>query len=179
MSADTTGRAADAHQPTGARQPTGTHDSEPGSPPQPAVEPLRRRAVAAAVAGTLTIAALTIPNAVLDVGFFTRGVPIRWWELPVAILAGLLVAAWFLIPAPRAPSRADKRPVVGAAALAVVAVGCPTCNAVMMLALGLTGTLRYWAPVQPLLAAACLVVLTVAAMLRWRRRRCGATTTGC
>ena len=139
---------------------------------RPTVDPLGRRLLLACAAGIAAVAALTIPNSILDVGFFTRGVPIRWWELPVALAAGVLVAVWFLIPAPRSSSRTDKRPVVGATFVALLAVGCPTCNVVMMLALGLAGTLRYWAPVQPYLALVSLAVLVVAVVVRWRRRDC-------
>lgn len=138
----------------------------------PMIDPLGRRLIIAGAAGIAAVAALTIPNSIIDVGFFTRGVPIRWWELPVALAASVLVAVWFLIPAPRSSSRTDKRPVVGATFVALLAVGCPTCNVVMMLALGLAGTLRYWAPVQPYLALVSLAVLVVAVSVRWRRRDC-------
>ncbi|MEZ5295782.1 MAG: hypothetical protein R2697_05770 [Ilumatobacteraceae bacterium] len=39
------------------------------------------------------------------------------------------------------------------------AVGCPTCNKVVLLALGTTGALDWFAPAQPILAVLSIVLL--------------------
>ncbi|WP_139908853.1 hypothetical protein [Brevibacterium sediminis] len=46
------------------------------------------------------------------------------------------------------------------------AVGCPVCNKIALLALGYTGALTYFAPLQPVLAAASVVLLLVAVIIR-------------
>ncbi|WP_166822361.1 hypothetical protein [Brevibacterium limosum] len=46
------------------------------------------------------------------------------------------------------------------------AVGCPVCNKIALLALGYTGALTYFAPLQPILAAASVVLLLVAVIIR-------------
>lgn len=48
------------------------------------------------------------------------------------------------------------------------AVGCPVCNKIALLALGYTGALTYFAPLQPLLAAVSVVLLLVAVIIRLR-----------
>lgn len=48
------------------------------------------------------------------------------------------------------------------------AVGCPVCNKIALIALGYTGALRWFAPVQPLLAVAAIALSGVA--LLWRLR---------
>ena len=46
------------------------------------------------------------------------------------------------------------------------AVGCPVCNKIALLALGYTGALTYFAPLQPILAAASVILLVVAVIIR-------------
>src|SRR5699024_3140070 len=46
------------------------------------------------------------------------------------------------------------------------AVGCPVCNKIALLALGYTGALTYFAPLQPILAALSIVLLVVAVIIR-------------
>ncbi|WP_209370699.1 hypothetical protein [Brevibacterium renqingii] len=46
------------------------------------------------------------------------------------------------------------------------AVGCPVCNKIALLALGYTGALTYFAPLQPLLAAASVILLLAAVIIR-------------
>ena len=52
--------------------------------------------------------------------------------------------------------------------LAWFAVGCPVCNKLALLALGYSGAITWFAPVQPFLALAAMV-LTGAALV-WRLR---------
>ncbi|ALV33131.1 hypothetical protein [Streptomyces sp. CdTB01] len=48
------------------------------------------------------------------------------------------------------------------------AVGCPICNKLVVLAIGVSGALSYWAPVQPVLAVASLGLLGYALVRRLR-----------
>ncbi|MFF6829812.1 hypothetical protein [Streptomyces longwoodensis] len=48
------------------------------------------------------------------------------------------------------------------------AVGCPICNKLVVLAIGVSGALSYWAPVQPVLAVASLALLGYALVRRLR-----------
>lgn len=50
--------------------------------------------------------------------------------------------------------------------LAWFAVGCPVCNKIALLALGYTGALTFFAPLQPILAVLALALTGVA--LLWR-----------
>lgn len=52
--------------------------------------------------------------------------------------------------------------------LAWFAVGCPVCNKIALLALGYTGAITWFAPIQPFLALGALVLTGVA--LLWRLR---------
>ena len=70
------------------------------------------------------------------------------------ILAGVLIA----LPRPTSCRPATRTGIVGGG-LAYLAVGCPTCNHIVMLALGATGALAWFAPIQPYLALIALAVL--------------------
>lgn len=52
--------------------------------------------------------------------------------------------------------------------LSFLAVGCPICNKLVVLAVGVSGALSYWAPVQPFCAAASAGVLVFAVYQRLR-----------
>ena len=63
--------------------------------------------------------------------------------------------------------RAGTTGVLGAT-LGWLAVGCPVCNKLIVLALGSSGALSWFAPAQPWLAALSIVLLVAA--LAWRAR---------
>lgn len=52
---------------------------------------------------------------------------------------------------------------------ALLAIGCPVCNKIALVLLGTSGALTVFAPLQPVIGAASLVLL--AATVIWRMRR--------
>jgi hypothetical protein len=52
--------------------------------------------------------------------------------------------------------------------LGFLAIGCPVCNKLVVVALGTTGALSWFAPIQPVLAVASVAVLAVALRTRLR-----------
>ena len=132
-----------------------------------------------ATAGSLLV--LGVPTAVIPNPFFIRMTPtdafnVLVW-LATAPLIGLLVAT-YVRPPLRAFDREHGEPGAGrttvAGIAAYIAIGCPICNKVVVAALGVSGALNYFAPLQPIIGAASLVVLggTLAWRLRDRARRC-------
>ncbi|MER7077757.1 hypothetical protein SAMN02982929_02218 [Saccharopolyspora kobensis] len=125
-------------------------------------------AVVALVTGAVTG---LVPNPL-----FTRMIEAPWWSYPVwivsAVLSGLLVATYL---APSAQSEAERtrdqrRNVVGAV-LSFLAVGCPTCNKLVVLALGTSGAITWFGPLQPVLAIGSLALLGFALRARLRSAR--------
>jgi hypothetical protein len=112
------------------------------------------------------LATVLIPNPV-----FARDIPPVWWNVPVlvlaAILAGLLTATFVRdrTADPNATSDSGGRMGVLGAVLAWFAVGCPVCNKIALLALGYSGALTFFAPLQPVLALVA-VLLTGYALLQ-------------
>ena len=130
-------------------------------------------AVGAAAATGLVLGYVTvlIPNPV-----FGREVPPTAWSYPVwiatSVLTGLLFATYLRpkVPVPGAGRSAsdggtgeEKTSWLGMAGTVTgwFAIGCPVCNKIALLALGYSGALTYFAPVQPWLAALALVLLVV------------------
>lgn len=129
----------------------------------------RRSPVATGVATTLAVAVLTgIPTDVIPNPWFMRMTAAPWWTLPVfaatAVLSGLLAA--LMLHRPRACSRRDRAALGGGATLGWLAIGCPICNKLVVLALGFSGALTWFAPIQPVLALASLGVLLVGIALQ-------------
>ncbi|MFA5710903.1 hypothetical protein [Mycolicibacterium sp.] len=130
----------------------------------------RMRYLWAALAGVATALLMAIPTAVLQTPWFGREVPVRWWEYPTLAAVGVLTALWFAIDTPRSGGGTA---AVGGVTLATFAVGCPVCNKLVLMAVGTTGALGLWAPVQPFLAVVSVILLAGLVGWRWRRRPCG------
>lgn len=132
-----------------------------------------------ATAGSLLV--LGVPTAVIPNPFFIRMTPTEGFNVVVwlvsAPLIGLLIATYVRPPAhPAGHLKAE--PGAGRATLggiaAYLAIGCPICNTVVVAALGVSGALNIFAPLQPLFGAASVALLgaTLAWRLRDRARRC-------
>lgn len=129
-----------------------------------------RRWVAAVVAMPVMALVLGVPTAVIDNPVFGRAIAPTGWSVPVlaatAVLGGLLFGTYVAAPA-QLPCRPTRLGGAGGL-LAYLAIGCPVCNKVVLLALGTTGAVRYFAPVQPVLAVVGLALTGWALRARLR-----------
>jgi hypothetical protein len=134
--------------------------------------PSRRWWTALATAA-FTVVFIAIPTDLIDTPFFARQVPPTVWSWPVlivsAILAGLVTATYVAYPDGAAPRRAEGRLGMAGWMITFFAVGCPVCNKIVLLALGTTGALQFFEPVQPYLAALSIVLLGWALYARLTR----------
>lgn len=121
-----------------------------------------RRWVVAAVSAALTVLVVGVPTVLIPNPWFGRAVPPTWWAWPVlvltAVLSGLVTATYIGSPAAPVGDQPSRSGLVGGF-LAYLAVGCPVCNKVALLALGSAGAIQWFAPVQPVLALAGIVLL--------------------
>jgi hypothetical protein len=156
----------------------------------PADCPLRaladRRLLLHAVAWTLVsglvfgVVTAIIPNPVFGRSVAPEPFAIWTW-IASAPLMGLVMAT-YTAPAPPSPIRlvtlepavaatADRRSTtLGSVAGigAFLAIGCPVCNKIALVLLGASGAMSVYAPIQPFIGAASLVLL--AATVAWRLR---------
>ena len=125
---------------------------------------------AASVVGLGLVSAI-IPNPVFGRTIPPDGAAIAVW-LASAPLMGLLLATFLTAPRLAAPLAGRD---VGGGGLTIgglatfFAIGCPVCNKIVLLALGTSGALNVFAPIQPLIGIGSLVIL--AATVRWSLRR--------
>lgn len=130
----------------------------------------RRRWIVAGAWAVGTVLAVALPTALVPNPVFGRAIPPASWAWPVlvvtAVLAGLLAATYVRAGE---PEHGVPRAGMLGGLLTYVAVGCPVCNKFALLALGYTGAVQWFAPVQPLLAVAGIAILGFAL----RRRLAG------
>ena len=126
----------------------------------------RKRWTAAVIAALLTVLVVAIPTAMIPTPVFGREVGVTWWSWPVlivtAVLSGLVFATYVREPhTASAKSDLDKPSRFGMAGgvLTFFAVGCPVCNKIVLLALGASGALTWFAPVQPVIAVLAVALL--------------------
>lgn len=126
-----------------------------------------RRWIVALFGMVLTAFVIGIPTGIVQNSFYHRMTPVLWWNYPVwaasSVLCGLILATYV-----KTPFTQDSAPRlgIGGSVLTFLAVGCPICNKVVVMAIGVTGALNVWAPVQPLLG-----VISVGLLLWALRRR--------
>jgi hypothetical protein len=121
-----------------------------------------------------------IPNPVFGRSVAPEPFAIWTWILSAPLMG--LVMATYTSPAPSSPIRlVTLEPAVAATAErrsttlgsvagigAFLAIGCPVCNKVALVLLGASGAMSVYAPIQPFIGAASLLLL--AATVAWRLR---------
>ncbi len=139
--------------------------------------------------GTLSLLAFGLVAAIIPNPVFGREIPPEPFAVGVWLLSaplmGLIGATY---SAPRVSTAGGgsalvATPLVPADALAeqrtsglgtvasfgaFLAIGCPVCNKIALVLLGTSGALTIWAPLQPVIGAASLLLL--AGTLAWRLR---------
>lgn len=112
-----------------------------------------------------------IPTAIIPNPLFIRMIPAgplnyAFWVV-TSVLLGLIVATY--LTKRNAPVM-DEKKIAGGGVLSVLAVGCPICNKLIVLALGVSGALTYFAPLQPLIGLASVALLVYALRLRLQQQ---------
>jgi len=136
----------------------------------------------ATVASAGTFVLLGVPTALIPNPFFARSIEAPAWTYLslalTALLAGLLLATYVRGGGGASEERAldeatpeEARSFTLGGLLAFFAIGCPTCNKLVLVALGTGGAITWFEPVQPLLSSAGIAVLVWAL----RRRLSGET----
>jgi hypothetical protein len=118
--------------------------------------------------GFATALLIGIPTVLIPNRWFGREIPPRpldyvIFALTIALVAAL--AATYAMPL-ACPTR--ERSLTAGGLLSFFAVGCPVCNKLAVMALGWGGAMTYFAPIQPLLGVASLILLAATLVARLR-----------
>ena len=120
------------------------------------------RWVALTTTAGLTFLVIVIPTDVVPNPFFGREIEVTPWALTVLVLTSLLsgaLLATYIQAAPKKDDQASARFGGVGAVLTYFAIGCPVCNKIALIALGYTGAIQYFAPIQPYLGVLSIALL--------------------
>ncbi|MDO8107583.1 hypothetical protein Q6348_10290 [Isoptericola sp. b441] len=129
-----------------------------------------RRYLTAVVTALITVLVVAVPTAMIPTPIFGREIAVTLWAWPAllltAVLSGLLFATYVRSADERAEATKEGRAGALGGFLTFLAVGCPVCNKLALLALGYTGAIQWFAPVQPWLAVLAVGLLSWALVKR-------------
>lgn len=121
-----------------------------------------RRWVVAVLVTAATYFIIGLPTVVVENNVFGRDIAVTSWAMPVlivtSVLSGLLFATYVKVENVVSTDREVKLGSFGGL-FSFLAIGCPVCNKLALIALGYSGAIKYFAPVQPYLAAAGIGLL--------------------
>lgn len=113
------------------------------------------------------LALIGLTTAIFVNWFFIRMTPVRDQDYLIwvvsSVLIGLIVGSYFVDR-----STGGEGKVVSGGVLSVLAVGCPICNKPVVLLLGISGALTFFAPIQLYIGIASVLLLGWTLLLRAR-----------
>lgn len=128
-----------------------------------------KRWIVAVSVAVLTYFVIALPTAVVENPLFGREIGVTSWSVTVivisSVLTGLLTATYVKNDFSDENPRQLKIGGTGAL-LSYFAVGCPVCNKLALIALGYSGAIQYFAPIQPYLAVAGIALLAYSLRMR-------------
>jgi len=117
------------------------------------------------LAAAIGLVVIGLPTAIFENPFFVRMTAVRSQDYVIwilsAVLMGMIAGSYFV-----AGSRSGDGKIISGGLLSVVAVGCPTCNKLVVLLLGATGALTFFAPLQRYIGVASVLLLGWTLVLR-------------
>lgn len=121
----------------------------------------------AALGTTVALLFIGLPSAIIENPLFVRMTPIRDQDYVLWVATSVMIG---LIAGTFAPSmhRGGEGKTVSGGVLSTLAVGCPICNKLVVLLLGTSGALTFFAPAQLYIGIASLLLLGWTLRLRAR-----------
>jgi MFS family permease len=121
----------------------------------------------AVLAAVVSLVVIGVPTRIIDNPLFIRMTPVRtqdyvFWAITAA-LTGLIAGTFVAGRAIRKEGR-----VLSGGILSYLAVGCPVCNKLVVLLIGTSGALTFFAPAQLFIGIASVALLASTLAVRSR-----------
>ena len=126
--------------------------------------------LAATIGAAGAFLVLGIPSVIIENPYFIRMIPVRTQDYVIWIITSMLlglVLGTFAIPS----VKGNSGKVFGSGLLSFLAVGCPICNKLVVLLLGISGALAFFEPLQLYLGVGSIALLVWTLVLRARAFR--------
>jgi hypothetical protein len=123
--------------------------------------------LAAAIGAASAFLVLGVPSVIIDNSYFIRMIPVRTQDYVIWLITSVLfglVLGTFAIPS----VKGNSGKVFGSGILSFLAVGCPICNKLVVLLLGVSGALAFFEPLQLYLGIGSIALLIWTLALRAR-----------
>ena len=139
---------------------------------------LARANLYALVGGVVAALVIGLPTVLIPNPVFGRSVPTRpidyvFWIITIVLIAA--IAASYAYPS---ACSTQEGKVTAGSVLSFLAVGCPVCNKLALIALGASGAVTYFQPIQPFLGLIGIALLGYTMLVRWRAVRLVSTAAG-
>ena len=121
-------------------------------------------------AGFATLLVVGVVTAIIENPLFVRMTPVRAQDYAIWLSSGVLMGLVTGTFVGRTPVRHGGKAISGGL-LSLLAVGCPICNKLVVLLLGMSGALTVFGPAQLYLGALSIVLLAWTFRLRVRAVR--------
>lgn len=102
-----------------------------------------------------------LPTVLIPNPIFTRMIPTRPIDYLFFVIAALLIGLTWALPQSKQRHTTQRQSAIGYITT-FFAVGCPTCNKIILLLLGSGGAMNYFAPIQPLLGVISVILIFTA-----------------
>lgn len=130
---------------------------------------IRVRAVVYGLAvGAAVLLLVGVPTGVIHTPWYTRMTPVRTQDDIFLALTALLSAALGATYALPAACSLETGKLTAGGFLSALAVGCPLCNKIVVMLLGVSGALTILAPLQPFIGVTSLLMIGIALVVRLR-----------
>lgn len=120
------------------------------------------------LATTAALVATGVPTRILPNLFFARMTDVRTQDYVIWMISGVLVGLIAGTYVVAAAHKHERRTIAAGGVLTYFAVGCPVCNKLVLFALGASGAMTFFAPLQLYIGILSVVLLTATLMVRAR-----------
>lgn len=111
--------------------------------------------------GAMSGLLIAVPTRLIPNSLFARMTPTRPLDYVFLAVSSVILGLVLAVP-----GEARLGGAVGGGFGTFLAVGCPVCNKLVVALLGVSGSLTYFAPLQPVLGASAVVLLLIALRTR-------------